>query len=93
MNKKARIKLIRSLSSPNTIRILDMLYQGSSCACEMVDELEMKHNLLSHHLSKLEDNSLVKSTRNGRHISYEIVDSKRRCIRKILDLVNDQKCN
>jgi DNA-binding transcriptional ArsR family regulator len=96
MNTEAdtkKINAIRSLCTPNRMRILSMLREHPACVCEMVAELDMKHNLLSHHLSVLSEADFVYSTRNGRHISYGIMERRKPCVDKLLSLVRNENCS
>lgn len=88
-----KIKAIRSLCTPNRMRILEILREHPACVCEMVSELEMKHNLLSHHLSVLSEADFVYSTRNGRHIKYGIMERRVKCVDKLLSLVRNENCS
>ncbi|MCA9380517.1 ArsR family transcriptional regulator, partial [Candidatus Dojkabacteria bacterium] len=41
---------INSLLVPNRLKILKILQKDSTCVCEIVEKLKLKHNLVSHHL-------------------------------------------
>ena len=87
-----KIKAVRSLCTPNRVRILSLLQEDSACVCEMVAQLDMKHNLLSHHLSVLSDANIIENTRNGRHVRYDIIESRRPCVDKLLQLISHEDC-
>ena len=42
--------VLKALSDPNRLRIFARLMQGDTCNCELVQELNLPANLLSHHL-------------------------------------------
>lgn len=88
-----KINAIRSLCTPNRMRILSILRDHPACVCEMVAQLEMKHNLLSHHLSVLSEADFVYSTRNGRHVKYGITERRLKCVDKLLSLVRNENCS
>jgi ArsR family transcriptional regulator len=80
-------KTLRKLLAKVRIKILAILYNKDTCACEIVKEVNLKNNLISHHLKVLSDMSFVKNKRNGRHMIYSLNPSKRETVKKILDLI------
>ncbi|MBN2100391.1 winged helix-turn-helix transcriptional regulator [Candidatus Dojkabacteria bacterium] len=95
MTTEVRIKTIKAVLEPKRIKILTYLYKSESCVCEMVRELKIRHNLLSHHLSTLTELGVLENRKKGRHSIYRIKDGKRKCISTILDLLNNKSadCN
>jgi ArsR family transcriptional regulator len=85
---KKRIEDLQKLLVLNRIKILDLLYKEDTCVCQMVEKLDMKHNLISHHLKTLLDMSYIKSCRNGQHIIYNLIEEKKEIIGELLTLVN-----
>lgn len=81
------IKNLRKLTAPNRIKILELLYKQDTCVCKMVEKLELKHNLISHHLKILIDMGYLENRRNGQHIMYSLIESKRSFVNKLLALV------
>ena len=51
---------------PNRLRIFAQLMRGDTCNCELVEQLAMPANLLSHHLRVLSEAGLV-DARRDRH--------------------------
>lgn len=84
---KDKIKALRKLFELNRINILKLLFENETCVCQMVVKLKIKHNLLSHHLKTLIDLGYIENNRNGQHIMYHIVESKRHSITELLDLI------
>ncbi|RME71244.1 MAG: ArsR family transcriptional regulator [Chloroflexi bacterium] len=67
--------VLKALSDPNRLRILDVLMEGTSCNCELTERLGLPANLLSHHLRVLRKAGLVFSRRDaidGRWIYYTV---------------------
>lgn len=85
---KKKIEELQKLLVLNRIKILDLLYKEDTCVCKMVEKLGMKHNLISHHLKTLLDMGYVSSNRNGQHIMYNLVDSKKEIVGDLLTLIN-----
>jgi len=52
---ESEIAMLRNLLVLNRIRILEVLLKDDACVCKMVEILEMKHSLMSHHLKELVD--------------------------------------
>ena len=74
----------------NRIKILDLLYEQDTCVCVMVEKLGLKHNLISHHLKTLLDMEYLKTNRNGQHIIYNLVDSKKKFVGDLLKFINNK---
>ena len=67
--------LSKAMSDSNRLRILDVLMQGTSCNCELNEQLGLPPNLLSHHLRILREAGLIDSRRDavdGRWIYYSV---------------------
>lgn len=95
MNRKNRVKKLQTILEPNRIKILKVLKRSNACVCEMVEDLSIKHSLLSHHLSVLSDEGLITNQKFGRHNIYRIHNKREKCVEKILDLVeiSNEECN
>jgi ArsR family transcriptional regulator len=88
-----KTKILQTILEPNRTRILEYLHKSDSCVCEMVRDLKIKHNLLSHHLSTLVKNGLLSNKRKGRHSIYRINNDKIDCVNKILDFTKKYNTN
>lgn len=95
MDLNSKIQVLKTILEPNRIKILDYLFKSESCVCEMVNELEIKHSLLSHHLSTLVEIGFLSNQKKGRHSVYKIVNDKLDCVGKILELLknSNSECN
>ena len=60
------VAVLKALSDPNRLRIFAQLMRGDTCNCELVRELKLPANLLSHHLQVLSSAAPV-SARRDRH--------------------------
>ena len=78
MSKTATTELaniLKILSDPSRLAILDLLMQGVQCNCELGDQLKMPMNLISHHLKVLRAVGLVNAERDetdARWIYYSV---------------------
>ncbi|MCT4616912.1 MAG: metalloregulator ArsR/SmtB family transcription factor [Candidatus Gracilibacteria bacterium] len=79
------------LSEPNRIRIICMLGKSEEdlCVCEIVDDLGLKQNLVSHHLGVLKKINLVSSEKKGKYIYYslnkEVYDKLKKIIGEVFN--------
>ena len=63
----------KALADSNRLRIFNTLMQGDTCNCELIEQLGLAANLLSHHLRILRQAGLITSRRDavdGRWIYY-----------------------
>ncbi|MHC1716348.1 MAG: ArsR/SmtB family transcription factor [Candidatus Dojkabacteria bacterium] len=86
--KEENIKELEKLLVLNRIQILDLLYKKDTCVCQMVKKLELKHNLISHHLKTLQDMGYISSTKNGQHVMYHLKESKKNIVKNLFKLLN-----
>ncbi len=67
--------ILKVLSDPTRLTILELLMQGVQCNCEIGGKLKLPMNLISHHLKVLRDAGLVNAERDpldARWIYYSI---------------------
>ncbi len=85
--KEENINEVRNLLVSNRIQILNLLLKKDTCVCQMVKHLELKHNLISHHLKKLQDLRYISSIKNGQHVIYHLEESKKEILKKLFKLL------
>jgi len=81
-------KLLKVLSEPNRLMILEKIAEGIQCNCELGSALNMAPNLISHHLSVLREAGLIKTTRStedARWIYFTINKNSFEEIRTLFD--------
>lgn len=67
--------VLKALSDPNRLRIFAELMKGDTCNGELVTQLELAPNLLSHHLKVLSEAGLICARRDrvdGRWVYYSV---------------------
>jgi len=69
---KNLLKTMKALSDTNRLKIIKLLQQGPKCVCELQAALQISQPAVSRHLRILEEASLVKSSRDGNWINYEL---------------------
>ncbi|MBO7564784.1 MAG: winged helix-turn-helix transcriptional regulator [Clostridiales bacterium] len=75
--------LFKVFGDSTRIRILYALMDGSLCVSDISSELEMNQSAVSHQLKILKQNKLVKNTRAGKAILYELADEHVKAILEI----------
>lgn len=75
-------ELFKVFGDSTRIRILYCLFASEMCVCDIATLLSMTQSAISHQLSVLKKNKLVKSRRDGKTMFYSLADSH---VRTILD--------
>ena len=75
-------ELFKTFGDSTRIRILYCLFASEMCVCDIATLLNMTQSAISHQLSVLKKNKLVKSRREGKTIFYSLADSH---VRVMLD--------
>ncbi len=87
-SKEENIKELEKLLVLNRIQILLLLYKKDTCVCQMVKQLDLKHNLISHHLKTLQEMGYISSRKNGKHVMYHLEESKKNIVKNLFKLLN-----
>ncbi len=75
-------ELFKVFGDSTRIRILYCLFVSEMCVCDIATLLNMTQSAISHQLSVLKRNKLVKSRRDGKIVFYSLADSH---VRTMLD--------
>lgn len=86
--EEENIKELEKLLVLNRIQILLLLYKKDTCVCQMVKQLDLKHNLISHHLKTLQEMGYISSRKNGKHVMYHLEESKKNIVKNLFKLLN-----
>lgn len=65
MNYEENAKIIKSLSDPSRLKIIDILSCGEMCACDILQHFDFTQPTLSHHMKVLIESGLVEARREG----------------------------
>lgn len=86
---KRMAEILKLIGHPIRLKILRVLDENPSLTvAEVQEKVEIEQSLLSHHLIKMKDKGVLKSSRNGRNINYSLKD---RQILKIFDCM--ERCD
>lgn len=66
--------LFKMFADPTRLKILSLLFQEELCVCDISCLLDMTQSAVSHQLSVLRQNRLIKYRRNGKNIYYSLDD-------------------
>ncbi len=67
-----RADLLKAIADPSRLEILELLSPEIRCNCHLQEALDLAPNLLSYHLRVLREAGLIKGTRRGRWVDYEL---------------------
>jgi len=65
-------KMLKAMSDPKRLRIVDMLSCGELCACEILEEFHITQPTLSHDMRILVEAGIVTDRREGKNIYYKL---------------------
>ena len=65
-------KMLKAVSDPKRLRIVDMLSCGELCACVILESFHITQPTLSHDMKVLAEAGLVLSRREGKNIYYSL---------------------
>lgn len=68
-------ELFKIFGTPTRLQIMYALMNGEKCVYDIAEELGMSQSAISHQLSILKQNRLVKNRREGKTIFYSLLDS------------------
>lgn len=64
-----------ALADPTRLAILRVLSDAPCCVCDLNEDVPVAANVLSYHLKVLRDAGLVRATRRGRWVDYQLMPS------------------
>lgn len=76
INYEEEAKILKVLSDPNRLKIIDILSCGERCACDILDFFQFTQPTLSHHMKVLADAELVKIRKDGQWNYYSLNNPK-----------------
>lgn len=86
VNYEENSKIIKVLSDPNRMKIIDILSCGEMCACDILEHFDFTQPTLSHHMKVLIDSDLVECRKDGLWSYYSLNSSN--CNKLIIFLMN-----
>ena len=65
-------KILKAISEPKRLRIVDMLSCGELCGCEILEAFHITQPTLSHDMKVLTEAGIVNDRRKGKNIYYSL---------------------
>lgn len=79
---KARARVMKALSSPVRLQIIDQLRRGERCICELQPLFPMNKSTLSRHVAALRNVGIVSERRDGVRVYLRLATP---CILNVFD--------
>ncbi|MCH5297502.1 MAG: helix-turn-helix transcriptional regulator [Ruminococcus sp.] len=84
-------KVLKSISDPKRLQIVDMLSCGELCACHILEEFHITQPTLSHDMKVLVDAGIVNFRRDGKNIFYSLNKDKLQSFIGVLEKIFNNK--
>jgi ArsR family transcriptional regulator len=72
MGFREDVRKIKALADENRLAIMLALQHGEKCGCDLLEELNITQQTLSHHMKLLADSGLVDYYKEGKWMHYSI---------------------
>ena len=99
MNSEYEInaKILKALSDPNRLKIIDLLSCGEKCGCEVLESFKFTQPTLSHHMKVLMDCGLIEARKDGTWNQYKLkINNGNKLVLFLLKLITEKEdcmCN
>ena len=85
-------KILKALSDPNRLKILDLLSCGEKCGCEVLESFNFTQPTLSHHMKVLIDCGLIEARKDCIWNQYKLkVNNANRLVLFLLNLITEKE--
>jgi len=81
MDYESYAKVMKALSDPKRVQIIDMLSNGELCACDILEQFDFTQPTLSHHIKVLLNAGLVTVEKKGTWHHYSLNE---KCINQLV---------
>lgn len=68
----AQVKVLKAFCDVNRLQILELLRQGETCACALLEHLQIGQSTLSYHMKILCDSGVVVGRTQGKWTHYSL---------------------
>ena len=86
-------KVLKAISDPKRLRIVDMLSCGELCACKILEEFHITQPTLSHDMKVLIEARIVDDRRDGKNIYYSLNKVQLDILEKTIHDILTEKAN
>ena len=88
---RQKAKMLRAMAHPVRLQILEALVHGPACVCELIFKTGRRQACISQHLMLLRQTGLVKRTRMGLNMRYELISESTTNLMKSLFYDDDNR--
>ena len=86
-------KVLKAISDPKRLRIVDMLSCGELCACKILEAFHITQPTLSHDMKVLLEAGIVTDRREGKNIYYALQQERLAAFQHTLQSILESKAN
>lgn len=86
-------KVLKAISDPKRLRIVDMLSCGELCGCRILEAFHITQPTLSHDMKVLIEAGIVKDRREGKNIFYSLDQQRLAAFKNTLQEITTRKAN
>ena len=72
---KEQAKVFKAFCDDKRLQIIELLREGETCACVLIDRLNIGQSALSYHMKILVESGIVESRSEGKWVHYRISES------------------
>ncbi|MEA4812596.1 MAG: metalloregulator ArsR/SmtB family transcription factor [Anaerolineaceae bacterium] len=76
--------ILKAMADENRLRILSLLSPGQLCACQILENLQIRQSTLSHHMQVLGQAGLVESWSVGKWTHYRLSPQNMRVVNNFM---------
>lgn len=87
------LEILKALSEPTRLKIIDMLSCGEMCACNLLEGLSITQSTLSHHMKVLMDCDLVTGRKEATWMHYSLCMESVEQLHRFIDELTHPKEN
>ena len=84
-------KMLKAISDPKRLRIVDMLSCGELCACVILESFQITQPTLSHDMKVLVEAGLITDRREGKNNYYTLNKDALRAMHRTLGRIIEEK--
>ena len=70
---EARARIIKAIAHPTRLFLVDELFKGERCVCELTEMVGADISTVSKHLSILKNAGIVKDEKRGQQVFYRLL--------------------
>ena len=93
MNNSEIAKVFKAFCDERRIEIPKSLLSGETCACNLLEDLNIGQSTLSHHMRILCDSGVVVGRKDGKWTYYSIDEEGSKKARKLLNSITNLESN